>query len=143
MTEIELAYIAGIVDGEGCIGIYHRLDTKGNRSYQLCVQVGNTDKALIEWLHKSFGAYMYEHKHYSCEKIKRKLPSFVWTIVGNQALSFLEIVHPYLRIKKEQAEIAIGFQKHRRRLFRKRLDEDERIWQETQKIAMSNLNQHK
>lgn len=51
--ERDLAYLAGILDGEGCFSIGK--SSKGY--YNLRVDVVNTDRRLIEWLHVNFGGY--------------------------------------------------------------------------------------
>ena len=55
-TEI-LAYAAGIVDGEGYIGIRKGKPTASriNFSYDLMVAIAMTDKEIIEWFHDNFG----------------------------------------------------------------------------------------
>ena len=50
---IELAYIAGFVDGEGCIGIYKRnYSNKPNWAprYYTQVFIVNTDKNILKWV---------------------------------------------------------------------------------------------
>jgi hypothetical protein len=51
-TVAEIAYLAGIIDGEGCIYIGNFSCNKktGVPYYQTNIQVTNTDKKLIDWL---------------------------------------------------------------------------------------------
>ena len=50
MTDIERSYIAGIIDGEGCVTINHC-----HNSFRPTVQVGNTKVKLIKFLQKHLG----------------------------------------------------------------------------------------
>ncbi len=50
------AYIAGIIDGEGCVSLTGRFDRHGIKKYVTpIIQVANTNFALIELLQKQFG----------------------------------------------------------------------------------------
>lgn len=57
MNNVELAYIAGIVDGEGYIGLskfqgkVYGARYKNKYSYKTRFVVTNTDRSLILWLH--------------------------------------------------------------------------------------------
>lgn len=46
MTETDLAYIAGFIDGEGCIGLSPR-NKQRTRCYPY-LRVANTDKKILE-----------------------------------------------------------------------------------------------
>jgi len=142
MKRTDIAYVAGIIDGEGSIGIYKKFGKDKRRYYQLTVQVSNSNEWLIRWLQMAFGSYAYHHGHYSCEKIKRNREIYTWSIVGNKAVDFLKTIHPYLRLKKPQAEIAIRFQENRNHKT-SRLTGGEKAVMEAERILISNLNQGK
>jgi len=57
MKQTELAYIAGIVDGEGYIGISadHRKRNPDRPGWRLRVAVTNTDEWLMHYLNSSIG----------------------------------------------------------------------------------------
>ena len=123
--------MAGIIDGEGCIG----LTPRGN-NYALRVEVGITNEWLIQWLGFSFGGSV----SFKPSKNKNWKPSWRWAVVANEALEFLRLIYPYLRLKKPQAEVAIKFQERR---FKKKgyaLPKDMRAWNEAQSILMHSLN---
>src|SRR5437763_682904 len=54
-NKTELFYVAGLFDGEGsiCIGVSKRRGR--SRAHWLQVQITNTNRRLIEWLHGRFG----------------------------------------------------------------------------------------
>lgn len=113
LTELEKAYIAGVIDGEGCITLYRReIKQHGTITYVLQVSIANTSKALIEWLQLKIpltGIYTHSQQRYKLNgEPKRK--SYRWVVSGNQrAKAFLSLILPYLVIKKSQAEAALSY----------------------------------
>jgi hypothetical protein len=102
---LTLAYGAGLGDGEGSmvIGCSKRANHLPNHWLQ--VGIVNTDKELVDWLLSTFGGHISHYSH-------RKRLCWAWRVMGNEAKRFLQSILPYLRIKKEQASIAIAFQEH-------------------------------
>ena len=136
MKRTDLAYTAGIVDGEGTIGIYRIPHKNGKASYILQVFVGNTNEWLIQWLRFAFGGSIVYRP--SLEDSNHK-PSWVWRLTANKALRFLNLVYPYLRLKKPQADLAIKFQSPRLGQGH-HPTEEQRAVEEAQKIIMHGLN---
>ena len=134
MKRVTLAYVAGVIDGEGCIGLYCPQST---HSTQLQVKVSLTNKELVYWFYSTFGGGF----RYEPARNERSKPSYRWLVGGNQALKFLKQVHPYLRLKKPQAEIAIAFQEQPFRRQGHVLLEEEKAIIETMRTQMHALNQ--
>ena len=112
-SKITAAYIAGIIDGEGTIGLYlgHRGEINsphGRRTptYSLRIRVRMCDKTIIDWLLSSIGG-----RYYSKEGNDRHRDIHDWSIVGVDAIQFLKYIYPYLRVKKRQADVALEFGK--------------------------------
>ena len=99
-TSVELAYTAGILDGEGCIRILK--DT-----YALAVAVGNTDPALLNWLERVWGGKVYGKAYKPLKWYPRSKPFMQWQIYGRKATDMLALCAPYMVIKKDRAEIAM------------------------------------
>ena len=131
MKRTDLAYVAGIIDGEGYIGLTRQ---GKSRSIRLTVSVDNTNEWLIQWLHFAFGGSIYL-RHRRKENWK---PQWSWIITCLRASDFLKLVYPFLRIKKPQAEIAIKFQEARRGHY---MTDEERVIAEAKRIIMKGLNQ--
>lgn len=118
LTIEEINYIAGFFDGEGNINIY-KIDTENNRKvqqlrnpkYELSVAIYNTDKDIMEWLHFVFGGYFQtRNRDNNQNQDKEWKESYCVRMTSNQALEFIRLVYPYLRVKKKQADVAIAFQ---------------------------------
>ena len=91
---VTLSYLAGIVDGEGCI-------TQQNKSWR--VQIAMTDKMLIEWI-GTFGGTVRKRK-----TTGNHLPIWRWLLMRQaEVAEFLYALLPYLKVKREQAIIALS-----------------------------------
>ncbi len=107
MTDKELRYVAGIVDGEGCIRISLHYNRSGNECYSLLLSVHMCCKAVLERLQELIG---YGHIHHTRAKNKNWRDSYRWELRGKRAYNLLSQVWPILVEKKEQALLAIEFQ---------------------------------
>ena len=108
IREIEWAYLAGMIDGEGSITIteHRRADRPGYMRRNLRVQIYGTDPRLMVWLQSHFGGRTYSTREHQ-ENRKAQL-SIVWA--ESQIEPILLGALPYLVIKAEQAEIALAYQ---------------------------------
>ena len=111
MKKTDLAYMAGIIDGEGYISLARR-NSKRNKSgirYDIQVGVTNTNKWLLETFRFAFGGSISKKK----KGYEKSLPSsqdcFNWQVGNKQALIVVRTLLPYLRLKRPQAELAIEF----------------------------------
>jgi len=95
----KLAYVAGLFNGEGSIFIL-----KANQTYFLCSSITNTNLPVLTELKELIGGQLSEYPQ------TRKRRAFKLRLESKVAKAFLEKVLPYLRIKREQAKLAIKFQ---------------------------------
>lgn len=111
-TISQLAYLAGIIDGEGSIyiGNFSSNPKTGTKYYQTNIEVTNTDKALITWLVEHIGGRMSKYTFKQTPKNSRK-PVYRWIASGNLLTHLCHLLLPYLVIKKKQCEIMIKMRK--------------------------------
>jgi hypothetical protein len=105
LSESEKGYIAGIVDGEGCIRLSRHKTIGKNKShiYHIQVTISNTSSQLLDWLENKIPGIAYHRKTSQNPKWK---DCYSWVIAGNRrAIIFLKEIKPYLVIKKKQAEL--------------------------------------
>jgi hypothetical protein len=102
--KIDLAYAAGLFDGEGSISI-HPYMSRGHGYFKLVVTVANTNAAIVEWLSTMF------HGVTSVQKRKDETHKIVyrWSMADRAAGRFLRLIYPYLKIKRLRAELGISF----------------------------------
>jgi len=111
ISKKDLSYIAGIIDGEGCIKIYkvnaEKINRPNNR-YCLNIQVSMTTKVIVKFLYDLFGGYLYldkinTYKHPNWKDRQR------WIIQNQKCKEFLYLILPYLKLKNKQAKLALKF----------------------------------
>ena len=111
-----VGYIAGLIDGEGSININHK-----KRQYWLTVDIATTSYPCAQWLKSIIGG----HIRISDKPNEKHKTGYHWTVTSRQALCLLQLMLPYLRIKKEEALVAIRFQKRMKQI--NKLNEKELI----------------
>jgi len=102
----KLAYLAGIVDGEGCISLRRHTQKNRRPTWDIRIYVVSTDKVLIDWLKENFGGLTYFRNSKKNPHWKTK---HEWIISKKQLTPVLHAILPYLVIKKEHCELAIKF----------------------------------
>jgi hypothetical protein len=110
-----LAYFAGLMDGEGHIGIRRSHD---GRWHDLVVNISNTNKAVLEEMASHFGGNVQVQR-------QRQKPVYRWNSSGRRAVLVLSMLLPHLRIKRAEAEVGLAFQTDRQNgeAYRERLFE--------------------
>jgi len=111
---VDLAYMAGIVDGEGCFFMCKLPKKEGDgyttEHYRGLLKIDNTDIRLLDWIDNTFsGTSSARCRSTSSRKFEREV--FTWNATGDRLLDLCEQILPYLIIKKEQCEIMIRFRK--------------------------------
>ena len=103
--EIDVRYLAGFFDGEGCIQLVNRVTKEGKQRSNMSVVITQANLDILHDIELRYKGSIYELK---------KTPNKCWQLVlsASNALEFLQDVVPYLIIKKEQALLAIEFQEH-------------------------------
>lgn len=95
--DTELAYLAGIIDGEGTI---YRLSTRQRR---WTVSIATTSEDLLEWL-RAIGGRTHEMPQGNLGK----KPCWRWEITAARDVRFLlQSIVPYMLIKRSAAKMAI------------------------------------
>jgi hypothetical protein len=93
MNKIDLAYIAGIVDGEGSIML-----NKYKNNIIPCISISNNDLSIINFVHKRFGGAIVKKQP---RKPTHKL-SYDLRLVYNKAINFINLIYPFLQDKSKK-----------------------------------------
>lgn len=106
MTLTDLAYLAGLIDGEGTISCSVLENKKGFLALHKQLSIFNTNIVLISWITSRFGGKVHSRIRSSKWKEEHQVK---WS--ATEAAVILEAVLPFLVIKKEQAELFIALHK--------------------------------
>lgn len=103
VSDIDCAYLAGLFDGEGTIGIYYR-----RRNYIQSVKMSSVDIRDLRELYESFGCIgsfaVYDNKSTT------NYPQARWGITKrSEIVSFLNLLLPFLRLKRSQAVLMLDY----------------------------------
>lgn len=101
-TEVEKAYLAGLIDGEGCIGAAGLRDKRPGRGegVMFTVFVSMCDRACIDLCLEIYGGSIRERRPSN----PKHRQVFTWQAYGDLGARILRDVRPYLRLKGTQAD---------------------------------------
>jgi hypothetical protein len=134
LNNLDCAYIAGFFDGEGSVIIYEH--HKNANSFGIRTVITQSEKGLwiLDWIKEitNIGSIVkkisYNFLHAN---------SYTWQCNSEAAESLLLQILPYLKLKKEQALLALNFQGS----LRKPELKSNRDWQVDNRTQMKILNQ--
>jgi len=109
VSEADLAWLAGIIDGEGSIATYWRTFPSGGRSPHLKISVANTDWLMIKRVRDLFHALTGRH-YKACEKWQTGQIRRQWQVFCNRKASIhavCQAIFPYLVTRRRQAWAAM------------------------------------
>ena len=143
MKNTHRAYIAGLVDGEGCITIAkrkngHHKEGKGRSwYYSPIVTIANTDKRMVDFVVNCYKGWITKPKpqksHYK--------QLYAWFIGGDRMKEFLKDILPYLIVKRKQAEIVLAFpcykfglSKRKTSRTKEEIEEQDSLWKRIKEL---------
>lgn len=107
MKEVDRAWLAGIIDGEGCISLFKR-----STYYVPSVKVANTNEKLINRCKELLNEAEIEYCIRYSDRGERKNAKPAWEIVMEsrpRVIAFLNLILPYLVSKDEQAKLVLDW----------------------------------
>jgi hypothetical protein len=99
-----LAYLAGVVDGEGSFGAYK--DPRSECIFTSC-KVEMNHKPTCEAFRAEFGGSVLPRRHIGHRAC------WAWRVYGCSLDAFLDRISPFLRLKRPEAELMREFRRHR------------------------------
>lgn len=102
-TRLTAAYVAGLIDGEGCLSVNQGKTAKGTPTYTARCDVGMTVKALplLKALQAQYGGSVLKHR----EATAKWEAAWRWALTGNAVKSLCADLLPFLQLKTEQARL--------------------------------------
>ena len=114
--ELAKAYLAGVVDSDGWIGIQRRKEGDWAANYSPRVQVKQVTPQAPELLHETFGGSLWQQR----PSAARGRPLWTWAVHSAATEPVLAALAPHLRIKRQQADTALALCEVNRRRGRRR-----------------------
>ena len=104
----QLAYIAGLFDGEGSVSRYReRRKNRKNPTWVIRCEVNMTDRAIIKWLHETLGFGSFHKKPPSKNQLGSRM-QYRWCCSYRDALKFANLLIPYSRVKRKKLQQIIN-----------------------------------
>ena len=97
----DLAYCAGLFDGEGCV----TLSKDGDTNYRLRLKITSTDYAVLTWLQEHFGGSI----NLSRKESEYNKEAWDWICRTEDQVVFLFGILPYTIIKRAQIIEALNY----------------------------------
>lgn len=104
----KMAYMAGVIDGDGSFGV--RVDAK--KWYRPYLQFETTYPELADMLYLCFGGSLLEHKVREGKTRLGKKPTTKYSIGSKQVETLAESIYPYITVKKTQCLIVKDWYKY-------------------------------
>jgi len=101
LSDNDVAWMAGLFDGEGCIAWPRR-----NLLHSVRIDVINTNRAVIDRVCEVTGTGRVQEMP---KKKAHHSQGFIWHAYGDNARYLLHQMYPLLIIKKQAAAVALGF----------------------------------
>lgn len=100
------AYAAGLIDGEGYIGVSvaRAGGPRKTDSFRIVVKIAMCERGAIEFVARHYGGSRIALRP---RKNPRHRPTWEWTIRGMDAARLLSAAEPYMHVKQRQARLAI------------------------------------
>lgn len=107
-TETDIAYCAGLMDGEAYIGVKrtapYASQGKVTPGFHARIQIRMVDEAAIRFIAETFGGWYYPEKAHS----HKGRPLFCYQAADASAERILRTVLPYLRVKRASADTVLA-----------------------------------
>lgn len=105
MQQHKLYYLAGLIDGEGCINAYH----EKSGYIRVRLSVINTDKKMIDWCKENFGGYIHKRGATGARKAHWK-DCYSWILnVSKKDKELLTSLTTILITKRKEMEVALEY----------------------------------
>ena len=104
MTDTEIAYIAGLFDGEGCVSYkqYMRKRPHNSKAYptwQIKLEIAMTEKSILVWLCEVLGVGTVTPKKYKTKYTLGWKKQWRWRCSHRDAFKVCCAMFPYAHIK--------------------------------------------
>jgi len=121
----QIAYLAGLIDGEGCLYIGNVKQGKYGNGLQWhsMLKITSCDEELIIWLENTFGGSK-DSRYRWTSKQKFTRPVYNWQATGGMLDYLLPKIYPYLIIKPRQCDVMLRYRLTSKNIGSQRLSDE-------------------
>ena len=104
MNDTDVAYIAGLFDGEGCVSYkqYMRKRPHNKKAYptwQIRLEIAMTDKSILIWVNEMLGVGTVGEKRYKTKYTEGWKKQWRWRCSHRDAFKVCCLLFPYAHVK--------------------------------------------
>jgi|TARA_R100001198_G_C5072755_1_gene118081 hypothetical protein len=104
VNDTDVAYIAGLFDGEGCVSYkqYMRKRPHNKKPYptwQIRLEIAMTDKSILIWVNEMLGVGTVGEKRYKTKYTKGWKKQWRWRCSHRDAFKVCCLLFPYAHVK--------------------------------------------
>ena len=108
MENSDVAYIAGLIDADGCVTYkqYMRKRSNNKKAYptwSVRIEINMTDKPVIQWIHETLEVGTFGEKPPGKGQMGRKM-QYRWRCGFRDALYVAKLIWPYAQVKLHKIE---------------------------------------
>lgn len=109
IAELNLAYLAGLIDGEGCLAVIRQRNShcRAGYAYRCGLRIANSNEPIMDWLVKVVGAGAVKSH---LPKMRNSKRQWTWEVWGDDSANLTRQLLPHFRIKRPQADLLLAFQ---------------------------------
>lgn len=143
-VETDLAYFAGLFDGEGHIslGMHPHPRYKSIEMHSINFCIGNTDITLLKWVVNIFGGRITTQIN-NCDSPSHYKQQYMWQAHSNTLQDYLPLLVPYLKSKKRQAKLLLEYLKYKKNYRRNGAPPEYKEWRKSIRNQITELNHFK
>ena len=107
MRDTDIAYIAGLFDGEGSIDFKRRKEKRGKyttNAMQITMRIEMTDESILKWIHATLKLGTVRKRNRSPSVKKHWKDRWVYTLRFRQAYQVCCLIWPYAHIKLDKIQ---------------------------------------
>ena len=107
MRDTDIAYIAGLFDGEGSIDFKRRKEKRGKyttNAMQITMRIEMTDESILKWIHATLKIGTVRKRNRSPSVKKHWKDRWVYTLRFRQAYQVCCLIWPYAHIKLDKIQ---------------------------------------
>ena len=110
MRETDVAYIAGLFDGEGCVSYKQVMKKRGKhpayKTWDIRMEISMTEESIIRWVHEVLKVGSFSKKPPGKGQLGRKM-QYRWRCGWRDAYFVCCLLYPYSHVKLDKIQKVI------------------------------------